>query len=165
MIQHVWRRLQLMSASGSVQLLDRENGKHHAQVKGLDDEVLTNVSHVTPYGFSHSPRAGAQAHMMFPGGDRSFGIALVVGDKNFNMTLQGGEVALHDDAGNYVLIKTGGIIEVKSSTKVIADTPLFECTHNCKIGGDLEVVGGIKSKGKNVGGDHSHTGGGAGVPV
>jgi phage gp45-like len=153
-----------MSSSGSVQLLERENGKHHAQVKILDDEVLTNVSHVTPYGFSHSPRAGAQAHMMFPSGDRSFGIALVVGDKQYNMTLEGGEVALHDDAGNYVKIKTGGIIEVKSSTKVIADTPLFECTHDCKIGGNLEVVGDITSNSKHVGSTHTHASGGAGVP-
>jgi phage gp45-like len=165
MIQHIWRRLQLMTVSGTVQMLDRQNGKHHVQVSGLDGEVLTNIAHIQPYGFSHSPHAGSQAHIIFPSGDRSYGIALAVGDKQYNMTLQGGEVALHDHAGNYVLIGAGGVITVKSSTKVIADTPLFECTQNCKIGGNLEVVGGITSNGKNTGGTHTHSGGGSGVPV
>jgi phage gp45-like len=160
MNQHVWNRLQLLAASGSLQLSD--GGK--LQVKVMDEEVLGNIDHVMPYGFSHAPRSGAKTHLIFPSGDRSYGVAMVVGDKRYEMTLQGGEVAIHDDAGNYVQIKTGGVIEAKASTKVLADTPLFECTQNCKIGGDLEVVGNITSANKNVGGTHTHSNNGAGVP-
>ena len=159
-MNQVWNRTQLLTASGSLQLLD--GGK--LQVKVLDDEVLTNIDHVMPYGFSHSPRSGSKTHLIFPSGDRSYGIAMVVGDKRYEMTLQGGEVAIHDDVGNYVYIKSGGVIEVKASAKVIADTPLFECTQNCKIGGNLEVVGNITSQNKSVGGLHTHANSGAGVP-
>jgi phage baseplate assembly protein V len=163
MIDQVWKRLQLMTQSCKVEMLNRENGKHHLQAKGLDGEVLGNIEHIQPYGFSHSPHAGSQAHVIFPGGDRSYGIAFVVGDKQYNMSaLKGGEVAVHDHAGNYVLIGEGGVITVKSSTKVIADTPLFECTQNCKIGGDLEVVGGVTSRGKDISDTHSHQDNGAG---
>ncbi|TAK94153.1 phage baseplate protein [Patescibacteria group bacterium] len=163
-MQHVWNRLQLLNASGSLQLL----GGGKVQVKVMDDEILTNIDHVMPYGFSHSPRAGAKTHLIFPSGDRSYGVAMVVGDKRYEMTLQGGEVALHNDVGDYVCIKTGGVIEAKASTKVIADTPLFECTQNCKIGGDLEVVGdttlaNVTSNGKDISDQHTHADDGAGI--
>lgn len=165
MINQVWKRLQLMTQSCKVEMLNRQNGKYHLQATGLDGEVLDNIEHIQPYGFSHSPHVGSQAYVIFPNGDRSYGIAFAVGDKQYNMQgMQAGEVAIHDHAGNYVLIGAGGIITVKSSTKVIADTPLFECTQDCKIGGKLEVVGGIKSQGKEVGGTHTHSGGGTGVP-
>jgi len=164
MINQIWNRLQLLSGSGALQL--SKNGK--LQVKGMDEEVLDNIDHVTPYGFSHAPRAGAKTHLNFPAGDRSYGVALVVGDSRYTMQLEGGEVAIHDDAGNYVKIKTGGVVETKAATKVIADTPLFECTHDCKIGGKLEVVGettlaNVTSNGKNISNLHTHQNNGAGV--
>ena len=153
MIKQVYNRLRLLSSSG---VLARVDGKK-AQVNVLDDEVLDNVKMVTPYGFSHGPKPGAQSHMQFPGGDRSFGVALIVGDTRYEMELSEGEVSIHDDAGNYVHIKQGGTIEVKAATKVIADTPLFETTQDCKIGGNLQIIGGLTVRGKDVSDLHTHT--------
>lgn len=143
MIAQVWRRLQLMFAVGTGELI----GNDKVQVTILDGEVLNNIDRVEPYGLSYRPKKGCRAYILFPSGDRARGFALVIGDKRYQMDLQEGEVALHDDEGNHIHLKRGGIIEAKAATKVIADTPLFETTHNAKIGGNLEVVGTSKLTG------------------
>ncbi len=140
--QQIWARLQLMFAQGKVTTV----GGGKVQVRALDEEVLDNVRHAMPYGFSHHP-TGGEAYMLFAAGDRAQGVALVVGDKRYAMSLAGGEVAIHDADGNHVHIKAGGEIEVKASTRVIADCPLFETTGDVKIGGNLVVVGEAQAAG------------------
>lgn len=137
MIEQVMSRVKLLFAKGKGLRVSADK----VQVRVLDDEALSNLERVEPYGFSYRPHAGFEAYMAFPSGDRSYGVAIVLGDKRYQMTLEDGEVAIHDDLGNWVHIKRGGIIEVKASTKVLADTPLFETTHDAKIGGNLLVVG------------------------
>jgi phage baseplate assembly protein V len=185
MADPIWNRLQLLFAKGVAALV----GNEKVQARVLSDETLANIERVEPYGFSYRPKPGAQTWLLFPAGDRSYGVAIVIGDKRYNMTLQEGEVALHDDEGNYVHIKRDGVIEVKAAEKVIADTPLFETTQDAKIGGNLVVVGqtisaagyygegggvakmqgGLNVTGefrvneKNVSDTHTHTSNGPGV--
>lgn len=143
MMGQIWSRLQLMFAHGVGTLI----GVDKVQVKVLDGETLNNINRVEPYGFSYRPKPGCQTYLMFPAGDRSYGVALVIGDKRYQVELVEGEVALHDDEGNWVHIKRGGIIEAKAATKVIASTPLFETTGDAKIGGSLVVAGQTQSGG------------------
>lgn len=143
MIGQIWSRVQLLVAQGVGVLI----GADKVQVKVLDGEVLNNISRVQPYGYSYRPKAGCQTYLVFPAGDRSYGIALIIGDKRYQMDLKDGEVALHDDEGNHVHIQRGGVIEVKASAKVLADTPLFETTQDAKIGGNLLVTGQTTSAG------------------
>lgn len=137
MIEQVFARVKLLFAKS----LALRIGADKVQVRVLDDEPLSNIERVEPYGFSYRPLAGSQVYLAFPQGDRSYGIALVIGDKQYQMDLQDGEVAIHDDQGNYVHIQRGGVIEVKASSKVLADTPLFETTGDAKVGGNLLVTG------------------------
>lgn len=140
MIGQVWRRLQLLFAQGAGVMTTHR--KVQVTILDADDDIPPNIDRVEPYGFSYRPpRKGFQAYLAFPGGDRSYGVALIIGDRRYQMELVEGEVALHDDEGNHVHLKRGGIIEAKAATKVIADTPLFETTHDAKIGGNLVVAG------------------------
>ncbi|MBI5919023.1 MAG: phage baseplate assembly protein [Nitrosomonadales bacterium] len=145
----MWNRVQLLCAQGVVTLL----GADKVQVRVLDGETLGNIDRAEPYGFSYRPKGGSRAYLFFPAGDRSHGVALVIGDKRYQMDLQEGEVALHDDEGNHVLLKRGGVIEVKATTKVIAATPLFETTGDALIGGNLTVSGVTASAGGYTGAD------------
>lgn len=150
MMRQVWNSLRLSIAQGVTTLI----GADKVQVRVLDGEPLDNIDRVEPYGLSYRPKKGSRAYLFFPSGDRSYGVALVIGDKRYQMDLQEGEVALHDDEGNHVHLKRGGIIKVKASTKVVADTPIFETT------GDV-VIAGISFLG------HTHSdaqGGNVGVP-
>lgn len=148
MMRQVWNSLRLSIAQGVTTLI----GADKVQVRVLDGEPLDNIDRVEPYGLSYRPKAGSRAYLFFPSGDRSYGVALVIGDKRYQMDLQEGEVALHDDEGNHVHIKRGGVIEVKASTKVIADTPIFETTGDAVIGG-ISFLGHTHSdaQGGNVG--------------
>lgn len=188
MMRQIWNRLQLLCAQGVGVMTTRDK----VQVTVLDGEVPPNVQRVEPYGFSYRPpRKGFQTYLVFPAGDRSHGLCLIIGDKRYQMDLQEGEAALHDDEGNHVHIKRGGVIEVKAATKVIADTPDFETTGNAKVGGNLVVLGNTSStggfyganggvadmqgglhvtnefkvNGKNVGDGHTHTSTAPGSPT
>ncbi|MFV8669677.1 phage baseplate assembly protein V [Ralstonia pseudosolanacearum] len=141
--QQIWARLQLLFAQGVGLMV----GADRVQVRVLDEETLDNINRVEPYGFSYRPKAGCQTYLAFPSGDRSYGVALIIGDKRYQMNLVDGEVAIHDDEQNWVHIKRGGIIEVKATTKVLADTPMFETTKDAKIGGNLMVAGQTSSAG------------------
>ena len=154
MMRQVWSRLQLVVAQGVATLV----GAKLIQAKVLDDDIPAKVKRIEPYGFSYLPHGGSQSYLVFPGGDRSFGIALIIGDEQYQMTLSPGEVAIHDDLENWVHIKRGGVIEVKASTKVIAQTPLFETSADALIGGNLVVAGRTNSNGGYYGKD-----GGAGA--
>lgn len=155
----VWHRLQLISAQGNTTLI----GADKVQVQVLDKETLENIDRVEPYGYSYRAKPGSRAYLQFPAGDRSYGVALIIGDKRYQLELQEGEVAMHDDEGNHVLMKRGGIIEAKAATKVIAQTPLFETSGDAKIGGKLVVLGGLDitgtatANGKNISESHTHT--------
>lgn len=165
MIRQVWNRLQLLCAQGEVTLI----GADKVQVRILDGEVLNNVERIEPYGFSYRPKPGCRGHLFFPAGDRSYGVALVIGDKRYQMELIEGEVAIHDDEGNHVHLKRGGVIEVKAASKVIADTPRFETTGDAYIGGKLHALGGLvvtgtaTANGKNISDSHVHVSNGPGA--
>lgn len=146
MIGQVWRRLTLLVAQGVGRLVSHDR----VQVTILDDDNPPRVDRIEPYGFSYRPKPGCQVFMVFPNGDRSHGLALVIGDKQYNMELAEGEVAIHDDEGNHVHIKRGGTVEVKAATKVLADTPLFETTQDALIGGNLHVKGNTLTDGGNT---------------
>lgn len=158
MIRQVWNRLQLLFAQGVCNL----TGADKVQVRVLDSEPLNNIDRVEPYGFSYRPKKGSRAYLFFPAGDRSYGVALVIGDKRYQMDLQEGEVALHDDEGNHVHLKRGGIVEVKAAARVIADTPVFETTGDARIVGKLHALGGLEitgtatANGKNISDSHTH---------
>lgn len=137
MMRSIFLRLQLLFAQGKTTLI----GKDTVQAQVLDGETLDNLDRVEPYGLSYHPKPGSRAYLQFPSGDRSYGVALIIGDKRYQLDLQEGEVALHDDAGNYVMLKHGGIVETKASTKVLATTPLFETSGDAKVGGNLLVMG------------------------
>ncbi len=167
MIRQVWNRLQLVCAQGVATLI----GADKIQAKVLDGETLHNLDRVGPYGLSYRAKPGSRAYLFFPAGDRSYGVALVIGDKRYQMDLIEGEVALHDDEGNHVHIQRGGVIEVKATAKVIADTPLFETTGDARIGGTLYALGGLSvtgvatANGKNISDSHTHTSSQPGTPT
>lgn len=151
-----WHRLRLMVAQGVATLV----GAEYVQVTVLDDETLPKVRRVEPFGLSSRPKPGAQVYMVFPSGDRAHGIALVIGDKRYQMDLIEGEVALHDDDGNFVKLGAGGVVTTKASTKVVAETPLFEVTGDVHIGGSLLVDGdAVFSAGVSAAGDAAFAGG------
>jgi len=84
------------------------------------DEQQSTIESLTPYGFtsrvqppttSGTLRRTAEAIIGFLTGNRSHGIALVVGDRRFRlMNLQTGETAIFDDQGTWIYLRRSGVL-------------------------------------------------------
>lgn len=161
----IWHRVRLLVAQGVGTLI----GADVVQATVLDGETLPKVRRVEPYGLSYRPKPGCEVYMVFPGGDRAHGIALVIGDRRYQMNLVEGEVALHDDEGNYVKLGRGGVATVKAATEVVVDAPLVRTAGDLQVAGALTVAGGMAvmggaqisgallHDGVSVGHGHTHT--------
>lgn len=136
MMQQVWHRLQLLFAQGR----GLRVGRDKIQVKIQDAETPPNVDRVELYGFNHWPLEGCQAYINFPSGDRSYGIAVIVGDRRYQLALVQGEVAINDDLGQKVHLTRSGIvidgaglpITLTNAPKVRIESPLLEVTGQIK---------------------------------
>lgn len=91
-------------------------------------EVRDDTPVLSLYGVSSRPREGADAAVLFLGGNRAAGVVIATGDGRFTIELAPGEVALHTHDGSHVHVKLGGKIAVKAATEVEMDTPLLRVT-------------------------------------
>ena len=110
--------LEAANDSGKMQVL---------KIGVLAGENRDDVEYFQDYGFTSRAKAGAECLVVCPQGNREHMIAVKVGDRTVRFKDLGeGEVAVYDDGGNYIHLKTGGTIEVKAATKVDVDAPLVE---------------------------------------
>lgn len=90
--------LQNMITRAVITAIDTVRKCQTAGLKLIAGEKKENVEHLEPYGFTSAAQNGAEAVVLFPGGDRSHGVAVVVADRRFRLKgLARGEVALYDD--------------------------------------------------------------------
>jgi len=158
----IWNRLQLVFAQGVATLV----GAGKVQARVLDNEVLDNLNRIEPYGFSYRPKPGAQVYLAFPSGDRSYGVALVVGDKRYQLDLQEGEVAIHDDELNHriTLTRSGIVIEGGGHDVVITDAPtVIVNAGTVQVNGGDVIADGISLK-EHVHGNVQSGSGQTGLP-
>lgn len=161
-MQQMWNRLQLLFAHGVATLI----GPDKVQAKVLDKEVLGNLARVEPYGFSYRPKPGAQAYLLFPSGDRSYGVAIVCGDKRYQMNLLEGEVAIHDDElGHSIKLSRNGIVINGGGHDVVIDNApkVIVNDGNVQVNGGDVIADGISLK-QHVHGDVQSGGSQTGLP-
>lgn len=130
-------RLGMTVSRATIEKVDDKKKMQSINVKAAgdadgDDEQQTELEHAHPYGFTSVPKKPtgkqkAEAIVVYPNGDRSHGIAIVVGDRRFRLKDLGeGDVALHDDQGQKIhlgrnktiSIISGGTITI-TGTKII----------------------------------------------
>lgn len=143
-LQPVQRKLRMMVTRGVVKLVDASTLLQELQVAAVGEELLDNIEHWEPYGYTSRPQPGAEALLLSLGGDRGHTVAVSVADRRFRLKgLAAGEVALFTDEGDVIHFKRGNHIyidamnqvTVKAGTKVVIDAPLAEFT------GDVTIVG------------------------
>lgn len=100
-------------ARAVVQLVNDSGGLQGVQLSVLDGETREGVERFQEYGFTSSPRPGAEAVVLFVGGRRDHGLVVAVDDRRYRLTsLSAGEVALYNDAGARVHLKADGTVEL-----------------------------------------------------
>ncbi|MDP2607939.1 MULTISPECIES: phage baseplate assembly protein [unclassified Oceanobacter] len=129
------RRLRVLLQRSQV-LLTKYQGKIRLlQVQVPGGQALSDVEHLEPFGFTSHPPQGAEAIVLAFGGNGSHSVGLLVGDRRYRLVIEEGEAALYNQSGDYFWLKKDGTAEVKSSTKVVLNSPATEIT------GTLNVTG------------------------
>lgn len=155
------RRLSNMLARGTVSLVNAASKMQSLQLRLLAGETKDGVEHFEPYGFTSHPNTGAECLALFLDGDRSHGVVVCVADRRFRLqNLATGEVALHDDQGQSVVLMRGGLrlTDKAGSTLVMngdgSGTLTFaaglQINADTKIAGKLDVT-------QNITGDQNIT--------
>jgi phage baseplate assembly protein V len=160
-----WQRKIRMLAGRAV--LSLMSDAFTAQMKGLDGEVRDDAEVFQQYGFRSQPQPGAEGILLALGGNRDHTVILCLDDRRYTITLSGGECAMYDDLGKYIVLKRDGSILVKAQTKVRMEVPRLEVTgeiiDRCDSGG----FSMSDMRGKHNGHDHKEnniTGGNTGKP-
>lgn len=106
-------------ARAVVQLVDDAKKQQMAQLGVLEGEDVDDAEHFQPYGFSSVPFPGAEAIVIFPGGDRGHPLVPVVADRRYRPTGgQAGEVVLYTDEGDQVRLGRGHVISLSTTGQV-----------------------------------------------
>ncbi len=121
-------------------LLTHPGKPQKAQIDGNMGTVRDKVHHAQPYGLSARPLTGAEAVTLNIGGDAAQSICILIADRRYVMDLAEGEVALHDDQGQYVSLTRDGII-IKSAQQVTIDSP------KVAMSGQISMTGVVKING------------------
>jgi phage baseplate assembly protein V len=123
----------MMAARAIVRLVDDAGGWQSVQIDVLGGETHDGVERVQDYGFTSHPRPGAEGVLLCPGGLRSHGLVIAVGDRRFRLKdLVEGEVAVHDDQGQVVKLARAGI-EITTPLKVAVNAPEVIVTAETKV--------------------------------
>lgn len=133
------RRARLSVARGIIRLITDSGGLQTAQVGLMANETRSNLERMQEYGFTSVPHAGAEAAIIFVGGNRDHGLVIAVDDRRYRLKgLEAGEVAIYTDEGDSIILKRGREIEVNTQVfRVIAsDMVRFE-TPELQVTGDI----------------------------
>ena len=141
-IRRMALRIGNMLVRGKVAAVQSATKMQTLQANLLDEEIKDRLEHFEPYGFTSSPKPGAELVAGFFDGDRSHGVVLVVADRRYRLTtLEAGEVALHDDGGSTITLKRGGVVQISAGAAIHLISP--ELTHNGVNIGATHVHGGV----------------------
>ncbi len=138
-------RLQMMTSRVVIRLVNDALAWQAVQLDALAGETHDGVERVQEYGFTSHPIPGAEGVMVCPGGLRSHGLVIVVGDRRYRLKgLEQGEVALHDDQDQVVKLARAGIqiitplkVEVTAPEVIVtADTKVVVIAPEVHLGGE-----------------------------
>lgn len=151
MLAPVHRRLMNLLSRGVVSAVDDSKKLQLVQLDLLDTETRDEIERFQNYGFTSVPEAGAESVVLFVGGRRDHGLAIVVDDRRYRLkSLAEGEVAVYNRTGAKIVLKANGDIELtpKSGQKVKLASPV-------EISGDVSVTGTLTASADVVGGGKS----------
>jgi len=140
-LRELRQRVLLSTARAVLRLTDDGGGLQQLQVGLLKDETRDRVEYPQDYGLTSRAFPGAEAVVVFLGGNRDHPLAIQVADRRYRLKgLRTGEVALYDDQGQSIWITRDGIVidgaalpvKITNTPKVRMETSLLEVTGDIK---------------------------------
>lgn len=147
----------MLLARGIVTAVEDTQPMQTLSLSLLADENKTGVERFQDYGFTSNPPKGLEALVGFIGGNRSHGVVLAVGDRQYRLhPLETGELALYDDQGQIVHLKRDGIV-LDSAFAIIHRAPLITLDGDVHITGETTSDGDVIAEGVSLT-THPHAG-------
>ena len=118
-LRPIRRKLGDVVARAVLQLVDDSKTLQGVQI-GVP-ETVPDGEHFQPYGFFSVPLVGAEGVALFPHGDRSHPLVIVMSDRRYRPT--GGEpgtAGIHNQTGARVVVLPDGTVEARSSAGAAA---------------------------------------------
>lgn len=106
MLAPVERRVMNMIARGVIESITDTAGIQKVKLSLLADEILEGKERIQEYGFTSVPLAGAEAVMIFLGGNRDHGVIIATDDRRTRLkSLLAGDVALWTASGGKLILR------------------------------------------------------------
>lgn len=174
-------RIQNMVCRCTIKLVDDTKKVQNIQASLLAGELKSEIEHYQSYGFTSVPKPGMEGLIAFIGGDRSNGVIVAIGDREFRLkSLQPGEVAIYTDEGDFIRLGREHHISVSTlhldvtatedtliNTKKLTinaekgidiTTPAMTTSADFSAGGEIKDVKGTMNAMRDVFNGHTHTG-------
>lgn len=170
-LARLYRRLIMAVGRGRTTVVNDAGRVQTLQIRLGADEVVDAMPRLAEYGLASNPPAGSDAVAVFLAGERSNGVVIACGNQTYRMTgLASGEVAIHNNVGQSVLLAEGGMtINGGGQAITITNTPTVQVNAaNLLVTGDIkdhsassvDTIEGIRVKFNT----HTHTGAHAPFP-
>lgn len=144
LMEDLRNRVRLMIGRAILLAVNDATAAQQVQAQLLADEVLDDMERIQQYGFTSVPLPGAEAVVVFAGGNRDHGLVIATEHREHRLTgLDPGEVAIYTKNGDKVLIKADGTIVVTASNKVEITSPLVTMSGNLHVDGNIVADGDI----------------------
>lgn len=145
-------RVMLTVARTVVSLVDDSKKLQALQLQLLKREIRENVERFQNYGYTSKPHPGAEAVVVFVGGNRDHGLCIAVDDRRYRVQgLQDGEVAIYTDEGDKIYLKRNREIEVTTLNLTINATDKVEInTQLLEVNAPLSTFSGNTEAAGNV---------------
>ncbi|ABA89055.2 phage baseplate assembly protein V, putative [Syntrophotalea carbinolica DSM 2380] len=124
MQRSITHRVMLMIGRAVVRAVNDGPKIQELQVSLLTDELRGAIQYFQQFGHCAVPLPGAQAAVVFPGGDRSHGIAVSVDDGRYRPHLDPGESCLYNSEGVVIKLLAGKTVAITGATRVDIDADL-----------------------------------------
>lgn len=124
-------RIRNIASRGVIKIVNDNTKIQQMQNSLLAGELKSGIEHYQDYGFTSVPLPGMETLVVFCGGDRSNGVVVAVGDRQFRLKqLQPGEVALYTDEGDIIKLCRNRKIQVTTLHMEVNATE--DVTYNTK---------------------------------
>ncbi len=156
-LEALGQRIRMLIGRGRITTGNDTGAVQQLQVQLAGVETGDNRPRVAEFGFTSMPPAGADAVVVFLSGDRSAGVVVATNHQQSRPRgMKPGETMVYSQDGKCVYFSDAGIVvdakgqpvtvqnasvaTIQAETKIVADTPLFQCT------GDIQDNSGSNSR-------------------
>lgn len=135
LIENLRRSISLIIGRAVVKSIKADEGLK-ADISLIAGEKHSGVPFIQHYGLVSKPNAGAEAVVLFVGGERDNGVCIASqGDASKIPSIENGEVCIFSEFGQKILLKKDGsiVLTPKSGSK-------YRIESDVEVTGDLKVL-------------------------